>query len=135
MANALATAAAMKATNVTAQDGPFDVAWGPPHRFPNTRPVALRIEPAALLERLVTALEKLPVFDGAPPRRWPFFPHMTIAEFIDLARSEVLLREMQAKSLKRTWRCEEISYAVPDAAFRFTERVLWKLGTGEPHVL
>ena len=103
----------------------FEVAWGPPYQYPGIPGVVLRIEPAPTLTRLVEALERCSAFTGAPPRRYPFSPHMTIAEFIDLGRTEEILRELDSSQLIGSWTCAAISYAVPDQDFRFTERLIW----------
>ncbi len=106
----------------------FDLVWGPPWRFPTSPVVVLHIEPVPALARIVDALEGCACFSGAAPRRFPFVPHMTIAEFVTLDRSDAILAELAGAGLADTYRCDTVAYAVPDAAFHFTERAQWPLG-------
>ena len=108
----------------------FDVAWGPPWQYPAIPGVVLRIEPAPVIARLVAMLEGCACFAGAAPRRYPFSPHMTIAEFVTLERTAAILAELAGAGLAGTFRCTSVAYAVPDADFHFTERVEWPLDDG-----
>lgn len=108
----------------------FDVAWGPPWRFPDTPVVVLPIEPVQMLASLVALLEGCGCFAGVSPRRYPFVPHMTIAEFVTPEESDAIVAELAGAGLAGTFRCATVAYAVPDAAFHFTERVQWPLGDG-----
>ncbi len=124
VADAAEVAAALRA------EPAFDLAWGPPWRLPASAVVVLRIEPAPALERIVAALEGCACLAGAAPRRFPFLPHMTIAEFATPERSDAILAELAPQALAGTFRCDRVAYAVPDAAFHFTERMTWPLGSG-----
>jgi hypothetical protein len=53
---------------------------------------------------------------------------MTIAEFITMEQSVVLLGDLAGERLEGRFWCSEVVYAVPDAAFHFTERSAWPLG-------
>jgi hypothetical protein len=57
-------------------------------------PIALDIQPQADLDRLRCALEDCDIFKGAGPRAYPFWAHMTIAEFISVADTKKLVREI-----------------------------------------
>jgi 2'-5' RNA ligase len=105
----------------------FDVVWGPLHRYPGVPGVVLRIAPAPQIAALVEALESSGCFAGAPARRFPFSPHMTIAEFISLERTDEILLELADQLLTGQWRCADVAYAVPDAQFHFAERMTWPL--------
>ena len=102
------------------QYAPVTVVYGPPRQYPGVPGVVLNIEPAEQLSKLVMALESLPVFAHAVARRYPFSPHMTVAEFITLQRTEELLRELPAGELSGTFECSELAYAVPDERFHFS---------------
>ncbi len=105
----------------------FEVAWGPPRRFPDSPVVMLPILPVPPIARLVEALESCAVFEGAQARRYPFLPHMTISEFNEMPRALEIMEELGDMDLSGTWLCEEIGYAVPDEDFRFTVRKRWSL--------
>lgn len=106
----------------------FDVAWGPPWQYPGIPGAVLRIEPAARFAHIVAMLEGCACFAHATPRRYAFSPHMTIAEFVTLERTATILAELAGAGLAGDFRCDTVAYAVPDAEFHFTERVLWPLG-------
>lgn len=106
---------------------PFRLEWGPPYQYPNIAGAVLRIEPVAELAEIVTALEACPCFVGSQ-RQYPFSPHMTIAEFVDVPRTAEILRELASTDLTGSFLCTDVTYAVPDGAFRFTARGVWRLG-------
>jgi 2'-5' RNA ligase len=112
--------------------GPFAITFGPPYAYPGVPGVVLRIEPADPVKSLVQRLEACAAFANAPPRRYPFSPHMTIAEFITPEQTDQLLTELDVEACSGRFTCEAVSYAVPDAAFRFTERLAWPLDQGAP---
>jgi 2'-5' RNA ligase len=84
--------------------------------------VVLAIEPQDELDRLTTALESCAAFAGAAPRAYPFWAHMTIAEFITVERSIALAAELEDVAPAGSFRCHAVSHAVPDADFHFEER-------------
>jgi 2'-5' RNA ligase len=124
----LMPADAAELAGVAQAHAPFEVRWGPPFQYPGVAGVVLRIEPAPALQQLVTALETCGCFRGAVPRRYPFSPHMTIAEFITLDESEALVEELRIRPLSGRFECPPVTLAVPDQTFRFTERVAWPVG-------
>jgi hypothetical protein len=103
---------------------PFEVEYGPVYSYPGICGVVLRAGPAEILCELVETLEAAPAFKSAPPRKYPFSPHMTIAEFITLERTQQLCDELSPKGLVGSFACNRIAYAVPDAKFHFKE-VAW----------
>lgn len=105
---------------------PFTIHYGPLLQLGPV--VCLAIEPHAALDKLRNALESAAVFAGAPARKYPFLPHMTIAEFITAERSARLLRELADVAPSGSFPCTGIDYAVPDASFHFTERGQLPLG-------
>jgi 2'-5' RNA ligase len=107
---------------------PFPLRVGPLRSYPGIPGVVLHIEPVDHLTALVQRFEACAAFAAAPPRRYPFSPHMTIAEFITLERTAALLAELPPETGAGTFLCEQVSYAVPDQHFRFTERLSWPLG-------
>ena len=113
---------------VLATHAPIDLQWGPPWQYPGIPGAVLRIEPAAAVAALVTALEACAVFQGATPRRYPFSPHMTVAEFVDQQQTEAILAALAGEDATGQWRCTAVSYAAPDMGFHFTERRVWLLG-------
>jgi 2'-5' RNA ligase len=100
----------------------FTIEYGPLINYPPHPGVCLAIKPQDQLDRLRTALEIASVFVGAPPRKYPFSAHMTIAEFISIEQTEKLMVELEDVAPKGVFTCTGVSYAVPDANFHFTER-------------
>lgn len=107
---------------VASRFAPFTVTYGPPRSYPGVPGVVLHIEPFEQFNELVLALESAAVFAEATPRRYPFSPHMTIAEFISLERTEELVAELSGEDLTGTFPCQAVAYAVPDQRFHFNER-------------
>jgi len=111
---------------------PFPVHYGPLMNYLPAAPgVCLQIEPQAELACLLEALEAAPCFVGAKPRPYPFSAHMTIAELISVELTETLMEELKVDAPLGTFLCTNVSYAVPDRAFRLTERA--KLALGQQH--
>lgn len=101
---------------------PFRVHYGPLRHYLPHPGVCLAIEPQDVLDALRCRLEAAPVFAGALRRSHPFSAHMTIAEFITVERTETLLDELADIAPSGSFVCSGVAYAVPDAAFHFTER-------------
>ena len=107
----------------------FALVWGPPYQYPGIPGVVLPIGPEEALVRLVNVLESGACFQGAAARPHPFSPHMTIAEFITMEQSTLLVSQLAKQELQGEYWCSEVSYAVPNADFRFTERCSWRMAT------
>ena len=108
---------------------PFTIRYGPLVPFLPRPGAALDIEPEDELDRLRRALEACEVFAGAGPRPYPFWPHMTIAEFVSVDATEELVRRIGGgRAPAGTFVCDHLSYQVPDEDFRFTERGVLVLG-------
>ncbi|MBN2074379.1 MAG: 2'-5' RNA ligase family protein [Dehalococcoidales bacterium] len=105
----------------------FTIQYGPLSNYLPAPGVVLAIEPKDILSSLVTTLESSSVFENAPPRPFPFSPHLTISEFIDVERTSELMVELQDKTPEGEFLCNYVSYAVPDENFHFTERVRLEL--------
>lgn len=108
---------------------PFSVQYGPPTSYPGIPGVVLAINPADQFEMLVKTLEAVSTFSGAKPRHHTFSPHMTIAEFITLERTEELVKSLSKLGLQGEFTCDSIDYAVPDKDFHFSERGFIKFGS------
>ncbi len=100
----------------------FTIQYGPLSNYLPAPGVVLAIEPKNKLDNLVTTLESASIFENAPPRPYPFSPHMTISEFIDVVRTSELMIELQGKTPEGEFLCNYVSYAVPDENFHLTER-------------
>lgn len=105
---------------------PFVIHYGPLLNLDPT--VCLAIEPQAELDKLRIALETAAAFAGAPARRYPFLPHMTIAEFITVEQSAQLMLALEDVAPSGSFPCTGVAYAVPEANFHFTERRWLQLG-------
>jgi 2'-5' RNA ligase len=98
--------------------------------FPCCRSRAPRSTSKEELDRLRRALETCEVFAGAGPRPYPFWPHMTIAEFVSLDATKELVRQIGGdRAPAGSFVCDHLSYLVPDESFHFTERRVLKLGS------
>lgn len=113
--------------SITSEIEPFYIHYGPLINYPRHPGVVLAIEPQDELDKLRAALESASVFEGAPAREYHFSPHMTIAEFISMERTEELISELQGLTPEGDFLCDSISYAVPDGSFHFTERAKLEL--------
>jgi 2'-5' RNA ligase len=118
-----------RALQVSVTDlAPFRVHYGPLRHYLPYPGVCLAIEPQEVLDALRRRLEAAPFFAGTLPRSHPFSAHMTIAEFISVEQTETLMDELAGIASSGGFTCSGVSYAVPDAAFHFTERRELRLG-------
>jgi len=107
---------------------PIRMQYGPLRDYlPAAGGVVLRIEPQDRLAHLLAELESAPCFTGARPRPYPFSAHMTIAEILSVDQTLALMEELREEAPQGTFVCDHVSYAVPDAGFRFTERAKLQL--------
>lgn len=102
---------------------PFEVKYGPLRSFPPHPGVCYTITPEKEFFDLRQVIHSTLIFAGNPLTRKDRAPHMTIAEFITVERTEELLQELQGKVPEGTFHCGSIEYAVPNDEFYF-ERVL-----------
>jgi 2'-5' RNA ligase len=114
--------------SIAAATAPFTIHYGPLRHYLPHAGVCLTIEPQEELDRLRMALERASVFAGAPARAYQFSAHMTIAEFISVAQTHVLMHELRDSAPQGDFWCASVSYAVPDANFHFNERRVLALG-------
>jgi 2'-5' RNA ligase len=123
MANAVNDADWMELQNIAAGIKQFTVKYGPVFNvLPAAPGVMLKIEPKEIFQKVLAVIESAAVFKGAPPRPFPFYPHMTIAEYIDAAQTKILTEQLEDAAPQGTFRCTHLSYIVPDASFHFMER-------------
>ncbi len=106
---------------------PFSIRYGPLSNYLPAPGVVLAIEPKDIVSSLVTMLESASVFENSAPRPYPFSPHLTISEFIDVERTGELMVELQGKTPEGVFLCDCVSYAVPDEKFNVTERARLEL--------
>lgn len=99
-----------------------EISYGPVHTFPEVPGVVLLIEPADTLRNFVSQIEKIKLFKDAKKRSFRFTPHMTIAEYISLKRTQELYDKLKEVIKSGSFSFSQISYAVPDEDFHFTER-------------
>lgn len=107
---------------------PFTIRYGPLVPFLPKPGAALEIEPQDELDRLRCALEICEIFEGAGPRQYPYWAHMTIAEFASVDATKELIRQIGGdRAPAGSFVCDHLSYLVPDESFRFTERRVLEL--------
>ena len=102
---------------------PFELRYGPLRSFPPHPGVCYAITPEDPFRALRAALHSTSAFAGVPLRHEHIAPHMTVAEFISVERTDELLQELSGKVPEGAFRCGSIEYAVPNERFYF-ERVL-----------
>lgn len=102
---------------------PFVIRYGPLTSFPPYPGVVYAIQPERQFRALRSAVHSTSIFDGIELRRAHVPPHMTIAEFISLERTDELLRQLAGSAPEGEFTCDRVEYAVPDGNFRF-RRVL-----------
>lgn len=107
---------------------PVEVTCGPLATFLPHPVVYLAVRPEGALDALRRSFERVAPFSGAPPRRYPFCPHVTIAQGGPAARARVLAEALAPGAPGGRFLCREVAYAVPDDAFHFSERGLLRLG-------
>lgn len=112
---------------ITATIKAFPVTYGPLKHYLPHPGVCLAIEPQVELDKLRVALEAASCFAGVQPRRYPFAAHMTIAEMISVEQTKSIMEELAGSAPQGTFLCTGVSYVVPDAEFRFTERARLEL--------
>ncbi len=107
---------------------PFIVRYGPVRSFPPYPGVAYAISPEDPFRALRSAIHEASAFRGIAPRRESVAPHMTIAEFISLDRTEELVDQLGLTAPVGEFACDRVEYAVPDDDFRFQRQLALPLG-------
>lgn len=101
---------------------PFAIRYGPLVPFLPKPGAALDVKPQAEIDHLRGALEACPIFQNASPRAYPFWAHITIAEFISVGDTEKLMRDIGgSQALNGSFLCDYLSHFTPDENFRFRE--------------
>src|SRR5262245_36995434 len=108
--------------SLVAAIAPFPIRYGPLRHYLPYPGVCIAMEPQDILDDLRCKLESASVFTGASVRKYSFSAHMTIAEFISVEQTKALMDELVDVVPTGIFRCNGVSYAVPDAQFHFTER-------------
>ena len=107
--------------------GPFEIEYGPVHRWPGGSGVVLLVKPVALIGQLIHAIETADIFGDAVTRRPDFRPHMTIAEFVTAEKSAAIADRLRPGLSAGRFTCTRLSYAAPDERFHFSERAFLTL--------
>lgn len=106
---------------------PIRIQYGPAQKFQGSSVVYLKIEPRKQIEKLVSALEEMPLFSGAIERRHTFLPHMTLVEFVTPETAKQVFSQAQKSFQKGDFLCKQISYSVPNDNFEFSEQLCFAL--------
>ena len=107
---------------------PFEISYGPLRTHPPYPGVTYTIEPEDEFANLRTVIHQNQLFDGVEIRRSKIVPHMTIAEFITMERTEQILEELKGRTESGKFMCNEIVLAVPDNDMYFHPVVRIPLG-------
>jgi len=113
--------------NIVSDIRSFTIRFGPLRHYLPHPGVCLAIEQQEQLDVLRMKLESARLFEEAKKRRYPYSAHMTIAEFITVDQTNMLMEQLGDSVPQDSFICDGVSYAVPDERFRFTERVKFKL--------
>ncbi len=111
---------------------PFELRYGPPGSSPPYPGVFYSIQPEDRFKELRSAVHSTSAFSNVPLKRKDIPPHMTIAEFITLERTDELLRELRGKVPQGSFLCDSIEYAVPNQDFYFERVLRIPIGSQEP---
>lgn len=102
---------------------PFEIHYGPLRSFPPYPGVTYAIQPEDKFMKLRSLVHSTFIFKDTPLKHAHIAPHMTIAEFITLKRTNQLLKELTGNVPEGIFLCDSIEYAVPNSDFSF-ERIL-----------
>jgi 2'-5' RNA ligase len=107
---------------------PFEIEYGPLKSFPPHPGVVYAISPEDKFMQLRSKVHSTSMFEGVPLNHAHIPPHMTVAEFITLERTEELLRELQGEVPEGKFLCDAIEYYVPNKDFYFEKVLTMSLG-------
>ncbi len=102
---------------------PFNIKYGQLRSFLPYPGVVYTITPEENVKELRSTIQTTSLFKNSPLKRQNFTPHMTIAEFITVDKTNELLITLSDKVPQGTFLCDAIEYAIPDDNFAF-KRVL-----------
>lgn len=108
---------------------PFEIKYGKPRDFPPYPGVAYPLEDQTEINAVREKIENASLFSNAALRKFPFNPHMTIAEFISKEETADLLKELEDKTSVGVFLCDHLVYIVPDENMHFN--VVRKLNLGK----
>jgi len=97
----------------------FEIIYGPIGTHPPYPGVTFAIYPKQNFSDLRTKLHSNKIFEGVKVKRSEITPHMTIAEFITMERTNELMKELKGKVKGGKFYCNEIVLAVPNNNFYF----------------
>lgn len=108
--------------------GPFELYYDAPRASTEYAGVFHPIRPQEPIDELKRALHNSSAFHGSMHERRDIPPHMSIAEFISIEESLKLCDTIKDEAPVGAFRCEELSYVVPDEKFRFRKVKSFPLG-------
>jgi 2'-5' RNA ligase len=100
----------------------FSVHYGPLKPFLPNPGAAFHVEPQAEIDSLRRSLEASAIFANAAPRKYQFWAHMTVAEFISAEMNKELLADSAVKNLSGSFVCDRLWHMIPDDKFHFVEQ-------------
>lgn len=118
-------------SEILARVSAFDVHFGPLTSLGTHPGVVFALRPVPQLDALRTAIHSATFF--AHRREHPraqHAAHMTVAEFISPGESQKLLAALRDAAPSGRFRCDRVTYAVPDASFLFQPVATLELGSG-----
>jgi hypothetical protein len=120
-------------TSALSELDPFEASYGPLRVFRPHAGVAFEVGPVSRFEALRAAVHSTSVFSSVSASTPQAPPHMTVAEFITMERSDELLAELSATVHTGSFLCNELVFAAPDPSFHFERVRAVPLGRGPTH--
>lgn len=109
---------------------PLELRYGPLRSFPPYPGVAYAVAPEEVFRALRAVVHATSIFGGVEVQHDSVAPHITVAEFITLERTDELLLELNGAVPEGAFLCDAIEYAVPNESFYFERILTLPLGTG-----
>lgn len=109
---------------------PFQLHYDAPQATTEYAGVYYPIRPQEPIDALKQALHRSSAFGGDTHERRNIPAHMTIAEFVSIEDSLKLCDTIRGTAPVGSFRCDKLSYVVPDERFCFREAKSFPLGVG-----
>lgn len=108
---------------------PFEVRYDSPTASPQRPGVTCPVSPQDRFDEVKRVVHQASVFEGVAYSRRKIPAHMTIAEFVTVEESQMIVGNLARTPLRGTFRCDRLAYVVPDATFRFHHCSTFVLGS------
>ena len=110
--------------------GPFQLHYDAPQASTEYAGVYYPVRPQEPIDSLKQALHNSSAFSGDTHERRAIPAHMTIAEFVSIEDGLKLCDTVQNSAPVGSFRCDKLSYVIPDEQFCFRQAETFPLGVG-----